>query len=246
MFESAPSVLFQMNRRSFLCSLPGLASASAVSDQALKTRHLVFIVNGDGVRKKDYYENPSLSPNIRRMAREGFVFEQDHCQQVASHDAAYRELVRNLGYHSVDSLASVPQALCTLRPRVIVCRLKGYDVGHRSYEQYLAAVKSTDDAIGRVFDWVGGHPEFAGNTAIVIRPEFGRDDEVNQHSQLHHSYGFYYTHRVASIFWGPDFNRGIDRTTVMRSADMAPTLSKLFGVNAMYPGSRVAPGLFKA
>ena len=97
------------------------------------------------------------------------------------------------------------------RPRILICRETTHDVGHESYETYLSAVKRTDAAIGKVFDWVKTHPYFGRNTAIVIRPEFGRDDEVNAYGHLHHSYGFYYTHRVASIFWGPDFNPGIDK-----------------------------------
>jgi arylsulfatase A-like enzyme len=79
----------------------------------------------------------------------------------------------------------------------------------------------------------------------VIRPEFGRDDEVNEHGQLHHSYGFYSTHRVASIFWGPDFNQGVNRTTVVSAVDLTPTLAKLFGVEATYAQGSVLPGLFR-
>ena len=106
-------------------------------------------------------------------------------------------------------------------------------------------MRISDAAIGRVFDWIKGHPYFSKNTAIVIRPEFGRDDEVNQHGQLHHSYGFYYTHRVASIFWGPDFNQGVDRKTVISSFDMTPTLAGLFNLNATYAQGQVVPGLFR-
>jgi hypothetical protein len=69
---------------------------------------------------------------------------------------------------------------------------------------------------------------------------------VNEHDQLHHSYGFYGTHRVASIFWGPDFNRGIDQTTVISSLDMAPTLTRLFGVDAIHAHGSVIPRLFRA
>src|SRR2546422_10885397 len=57
------------------------------------TEHLIFIVNGGGARKKDYYENDSLCPNIRKIASEGFVFEEDHCERIASHNAAFRELL---------------------------------------------------------------------------------------------------------------------------------------------------------
>jgi arylsulfatase A-like enzyme len=130
------------------------------------------------------------------------------------------------------------------RPRILVCREIAHDVGHDSFDLYLSAVKTTDDAIGRVFDWVRNHPYFSQNTAIVIRPEFGRDDVVNDHGHLHHSFGFYCTHRVASIFWGPDFNRGVDRATVINAMDMAPTLTRVFGVDAIHSQGRVVPGLF--
>ena len=96
-----------------------------------------------------------------------------------------------------------------------------------------------------IFDWIRNHPYFGRKTAIVIRPEFGRDDEVNSSGQLHHSDGFYYTHRVASIFWGPDFNRGVDRTTVINRLDMAPTIARLFGVEALYAQGQPVPGLLK-
>jgi hypothetical protein len=129
-------------------------------------------------------------------------------------------------------------------PRIVVCREPVHEVAHYSYEKYLQAIRSTDVAVGRLVDWVTSDPYFSRNTAIVVRPEFGRDDEVNDEGQLHHSYGFYYTHRVASIFWGPDFNRGVDSTTVLETRDMTPTLAAVFGVDAVYAEGRVAPGLF--
>src|SRR5438874_3243246 len=221
-----------MNRRSFLNQIAFSGGAFLVHRRIPRTEHLIFIVNGGGARKKDYYENTLLAPNLRRMAKEGFVFEEDHCEAVSSHDAAFEELLqgRELGsnvrtYPSIldyigrgcaaSSITEIPQLMQHYRPRVLVCREMAPDAGHNSYENYLHAVKSTDNAIGMVFDWVKKHPDFGRNTAIVVRPEFGRDDEVNAHGSLHHSYGFYYTHRVASIFWGPDFNRGVDQKTVI-------------------------------
>jgi hypothetical protein len=227
-----------------------------------QTRHLIFINNGGGARKRDYYEDVTLAPNIRRLVREGFVFEEDHCERVASHDAAFEELLRGQpagsGSESAPtildyiggglrcaSILGIPQTLEKQRPRLIVCRNFSHDVGHEDCEQYRQSVAVTDRSIGKVFDWVKNHPDFSRNTAIVIRPEFGRDDVVNDDGQLHHSYGFYETHRVATIFWGPDFNRGVDRKTVISSLDLAPTLTKLFGVDAIHAQGRVVPGLFR-
>src|SRR5262249_23242781 len=110
--------------------------------------------------------------------------------------------------------------------------------GHETYQDYLRAVKTTDATVGRLFDWVRRHPYFSRNTAIVIRPDFGRDDVVNMHGQLHHSYGFYYTHRVASVFWGPELNPGVETRTVVRSIDLAPTVARLLNVRMPYATGR--------
>ncbi|PYS39108.1 MAG: hypothetical protein DMG14_15240 [Acidobacteria bacterium] len=240
-----------MNRRIFLRKVFAVSGAFYLPPhRRFKTKHLVFIVNG-AARKKDYYEDASLSPNIRRLAQEAFVFAEDHCEHVASHEIAFSELLPGplldcIGTGvQIHSICRIPHTMQLHRPRLLICRESAHDVGHRSYEQYLSSVRISDAAIGRVFDWIKGHPYFSKNTAIVIRPEFGRDDEVNQHGQLHHSYGFYYTHRVASIFWGPDFNQGVDRKTVISSFDMTPTLAGLFNLNATYAQGQVVPGLFR-
>ena len=254
-----------MQRRHFLKQTTFATAGLFVPSAEKKTEHLIFIVIC-GARKKDYYENAQLAPNIRRLAREGFVFEEDHCERVASHESAFAELLQGRELNSggcayptildyigksvqLDSIDLIPRIMQRLRPRVLVCRQREHEIAHASYGRYLRAVSVSDDAIGRVFNWVKQHPYFSGNTAIVIRPEFGRDDEVNDHGQLHHSFGFYCTHRVASIFWGPDFNRGVDRKTVIDTLDMAPTLARAFRVHPIHMQGRmqgrVVPGLFR-
>jgi len=239
-----------------------VAAGALYATPAPVTAHVAFIVLGGGVRKQDYLGNELLTPNIRRLASEGFVFEEDHSERVASHRAAFAELLQGREFTAssaafptildyagdgvlLNAVRSIPQTMTRLRPRAIVCRQMSHDVGHDSYEKYLSEVQATDAAIGNLLDWVKGHPYFRRNTAIVIRPEFGRDDEVNAYGQLHHSYGFYSAHRVASIFWGPDFNRGVDRECVISALDMAPTLARLLKVDARYAQGRVVPGLFK-
>jgi hypothetical protein len=252
-----------MNRRSFLDRVLFGGGALYCTPPAFsRTKHVILIINGGGVRKREYYEDTLLAPNVRRLAREAYVFENDHCEDVFSHAIAFaellqgREFTRAIAYPTIldyigdglqlDSIRNIPQVLEQYRPRIVVSREVAHDVGHESYETYLRAVKATDHTIGTVFDWVKAHPYFRHNTSIVVRPEFGRDDQLNEHGQLHHSYGFYYTHRVATIFWGPDFNQGVDKKSVISSFDMAPTLARLFNVNAPYAQGRVVPGLFRS
>jgi hypothetical protein len=250
-----------MNRRSFI-QLSAMAAPGFFRPDPPRTRHVIFIINGGGVRKKEYYEDGTLGRNLRKLARDGFTFTEDHCERVASHEEAFTELVQGRACEGgrqmyptmfdyigsscmVRSIDCIVPALANQKPRLVLCRETGHDIAHHQFEMYVNAVKRTDEAVGRVFDWVRNHPYFSRHTTIVVRPEFGRDDEVNRDGSLHHSYGFYYTHRVATIFWGPDFNKGVDSTTVLHACDMAPTLTKLFGIDAMYAEGRVAPGLFR-
>ncbi len=251
-----------MNRRTFLnsvaASLPSLLSSRT---EARATNHVIFIINGGGARKKDYFENPLLGTHVRRMASEGFVFTEDHSERIAFHDQAVAELMQGrpwtadssayptiLDYERASCIAetieAVPGIMERERPRLLVCRETAHDRGHDNYDAYLQTVKATDGKIGTTLAWVRNHSYFSGKTAIIVRPEFGRDDEVNADGHLHHSFGFYYTHCVASIFWGPDFNRGTSRTPV-RNIDMTPTIARILRVDAKYAKGRVMPGLLK-
>src|SRR5262245_37926841 len=116
-----------MNRRSFLNGFIVGTGSRFLSPPGPRTEHLVFINLGGGVRKKDYYENAALSPNINRLARQAFVFEEDHCERVASHEEAFAELLRGDVLHSVgtmqvDSIDQVSDAMRRYRPRILVCR----------------------------------------------------------------------------------------------------------------------------
>jgi len=234
-----------MNRREFVkATVAGIGMLR--HPVHLATRHVILIVPA-GLRKSDYIGKDSRAPRIAGLAQEGFVFEQDHCEHVSSHEIAFAELLQGHAGRGtyLDQISEIPTMLMQREPQMIVCRVREQEIAHESYEEYLCSIKRIDDAIGGLFDWVTHDPQFSRNTAIIFRPEFGRDDVVNEHGQLHHSYGFYSTHRVATIFWGPDFNRGIDRETVISTADMAPTLAKLCGVGAIYAQGRVVPDLFR-
>ena len=97
----------------------------------------------------------------------------------------------------------------------------------------------------RVFiDFVKADPYFSKTTTIVIRPEFGRDDEINMYGELHHSYGYDQTCSSAEIWWGPDIRAGVDKGLKNRM-DIVPTITKLFNVDATHALGQVHPEMFK-
>src|SRR5580692_13068691 len=118
-----------MNRRVFLNRMAVAVTGPFLPSQSgRRTKHVIFIVNG-AARKKDYYENVSIARHVRRLASEAFVFEEDHCGQIASHDAAFAELLRGAAYPTIGSLHLIPSMMERRRPRILICRDVTHDGG---------------------------------------------------------------------------------------------------------------------
>jgi hypothetical protein len=289
-----------MNRREFFADLgiavgaltigaPAAVGAATVASRTydFQTRHVVWIINGSGSRKMDWYENPALCPNFARLARESFVYEESFNDTVGNHERALSELLtgdphawQHPSFPTVmdyvraahpnrasnvwmltdrdgedsEPLAAVPHILKKFKPRLIVCRITAHDAAHGNHGrprlktgqyEYFNVCRTTDEQVGRIFDFLKADEYFSRTTALVVRPEFGRDDEPNVYGEIHHSEGFYQTHYSAEIWWGPDFKVGVDRG-VKNRIDFAPSLLRLFNIDAVAAVGRVHAEMFKA
>src|SRR5262245_31156291 len=87
----------RLNRRDFFKASIATGAAFSFHPTAtandFRTKHVIWIINGNGSRKKDWYENPDLFPNYARLVREGFVYEESLNETVANHNRAVRELL---------------------------------------------------------------------------------------------------------------------------------------------------------
>lgn len=376
-----------MNRREFLSrtgltaaaigagAQPIISSAAPQTSYNFKTKHLIWIINGNGSRKQEWLEKTTLSPNYARLVKEGFVYNEDHNETVSNHGDSWTELLTgnrhqggtplyptppnyirkahgdkatnywyvngvsyyrqwryntkyytahpdfgentrpvsmtathiywpdmkrtpaevvaqefpDMGLTAVEKkdmeafidatykqrlwdfnlkfppiprdpfvgdalgLAVIPEVLKAFKPKMIIYQQVGHDTGHGNggylrqqtgYFEYEKVCKTTDEQLGRIIDFVKNDPYFSQNTAIVVRPEFGRDDEVNMYGEVNHSFGYYQCHRSASIWWGPDFKAGRSDLLVNRN-DVVPTLCKMFNVEAPYAIGQVRDHLFR-
>lgn len=374
-----------LNRRDFLKiaaagALPGAAvtlpAEAQTSSLNVKTRHVVLIINGNGARKKEYYERPEVSPNIRRIAAEGSICVEDHNNTPSNHGYMFTEMlsgidgsygtpywptmthylrkthgdestrywyIQGISYYrnwrfqnkyasthpeypqntwcmsmttqniffeennkspkqiaaeqfpdmdltdrekkmleefiaarlekrdynpslrrpfiprapffeEGQALHLIPMILQAFKPRLIIFQQIGHDTGHGAggfllhetgYDDYVKCAESTDEAVGNIYNFIKNDPYFSKNTALIIRPEGGRDDEVNLYNEIHHSNGYYYAHRVASIWNGPDFKEGAVIKDVVNRMEIAPTITKILGADATYAKGCVRPHLFK-
>lgn len=151
------------------------------------------------------------------------------------------------------SLEILPKILQEFKPRILLWQQVGHDCGHGAggylrqetgWTDYSHVARTTDEQIGRIFDFIKKDPYFSKNTAIVIRPEFGRDDEINMYGEINHTDGYYYSHRSASIFWGPDIKPGKSGLVVNRH-DIAKTIPAMLNADAPYSTGQIRSHMFK-
>ncbi len=358
-------------------SVPGAEARAAQTASGFKTKHMILIINGNGARKLDYYEQTATGPNGRRMADAGTVCTEDHNDTIFNHGFMYTELLmgqdisvnipvyptiphyirkvhndeatqywyvqgtsmyrawrfsdkyltthpdfgiqtrpvslttqavfyeenkrspaeivrqnfpddmdvtsserkrleefieghlnardytpstkrptlyRTPFLEEQQALHMVPKILAAFKPRLIILQINGHDTGHgggslnleeTGYDDYLKVINYTDELLGDLLDFVEGDPYFSQNTAIVMRPECGRDDETTIYHELHHSPGYYQSHRSASIFYGPDFKSGHVVKDVVHRLDMCPTIVKMFGADANFAKGSVRSQIFE-
>jgi len=162
---------------------------------------------------------------------------------------------REVTYGDAQVLTLVPQVLKAFKPRMITAQVLALDDAHADFGfwdyntdffEYVKHIKTTDELIGRLFDEIQADPYLRETTAIVLRPECGRDDEINIYGQLGHSPGNYYAHYVWMMANGPDFKKGVNVPERVQRRDFCPTLTYLMsGQSAEYSTGHVRTQMFK-
>lgn len=126
--------------------------------------------------------------------------------------------------------------LADFRPKLITIQMLALDDAHADagfwdydtdYEQYRQHLAATDELLGNLYDFIRADPYLRDTTSILLRPECGRDDEVNVYGQLHHSQGNYYAHNVWTLGVGPDFRPGAQFGEKVMRRDLCPTVAYL-------------------
>jgi arylsulfatase A-like enzyme len=102
---------------------------------------------------------------------------------------------------------------------------------------YDAVLKNMDAQLGPLFDYLRGNPKLRNNTLVLITNDNGPEEGAGSAGAFRNGKGTLYEGGVREplIVWGPGWlpsaRRGAwDRTTVLSSVDLVPSLLKLAGV----------------
>jgi hypothetical protein len=200
-----------------------------------------------------------LEPELGHSARERSRLEEwlaDVRSKRVGEIPSTKESVidRPLQVGDCQSILMAGEILRAFKPKMITIQLLALDEAHAEhhfsdcdtgFEAYRRHLRTTDELIGRLWADIQADPYFRGTTALLIRPECGRDRTVNPYGQLGHTTGSYDAHYVWTTALGPDFKRGHVVKERVQRRDLAPTITYLMsGENAEYATGHVRTQLF--
>ena len=177
---------------------------------------------------RDNYESPLAAPaeggnhiNLHELAEMLQFSVSDfkaHAQNLASPD----EL----------SVYIAKQLMRTLSPSLIWITLHDIDIAHSgAFSLYVDAIRRSDFLCGEIWKTIQSNPEYAGNTAMFILPDFGRDSDLSPGGNgfQHHRTGDAVSRTTWMLAMGPGIRENVIVDRTVSSIDLVPTLGARFG-----------------
>ena len=124
------------------------------------------------------------------------------------------------------------EVLRRVEPTLLMINFSDVEVAHFGvYSAYLAGIRNTDAICLRLWNLLQSLPAYAGKTALVVMPEFGRDPDGSTTN------GFF-NHRTNTeenrVTWlmvlGPSASSPAHVKKTVRHVDVAPSLGAFLGV----------------
>jgi hypothetical protein len=121
------------------------------------------------------------------------------------------------------------EVLRRVEPTLLMINLSDVEVAHFGvYSAHLAGIRNTDAICLRLWNLLQSLPAYAGQTALVVMPEFGRDPDGSTTN------GFF-NHRTNTeenwlMVLGPSASSPAYLKKAVRHVDVAPSLGAFLGV----------------
>jgi hypothetical protein len=120
-------------------------------------------------------------------------------------------------------------------PSLLWITLHDIDVAHAgAYSLYLEGIQRTDRLCSELWKLIQSEPEYAGNTTLLILPDFGRDSDLDAGGNgfQHHRTGDALSRTTWLLAMGAGVREGVVFDRPIDSTDLAPTLGSMLGFSA--------------
>jgi hypothetical protein len=117
-------------------------------------------------------------------------------------------------------------------PSLLWITMHDIDIAHSgAYSLYIEGIRRTDRLCAELWTAVQSEPEYAGNTTLLILPDFGRDadEDAGGNGFQHHRTGDVASRTTWMMALGAGTRQGMVFDHPVQSIDLAPTLGAMLG-----------------
>ena len=138
----------------------------------------------------------------------------------------------------LNSIGYACEVMKRFKPTLTVVYLSSVDVCHSNFTRYLQNLHRADHGVAHLWDYIQNQiPEMAGNTAILLAPDQGRNLESNNIKDANGFLAFDHsdanTRRVFGMMAGPNIDSNLSVGSEGNSKgdllNITPTIAEILG-----------------
>jgi hypothetical protein len=191
---------------------------------------------------RDNYETPYYAPQLS-----GGEFQLRQLEQILKLSVDdFKSHARTLSSPDELSVYIARQLMRHISPSFLWITLHDIDVAHAgAYSLYLEGIQRTDRLCSELWNHIQSDPAYAGNTTLLILPDFGRDSDLDSGGNgfQHHRTGDALSRTTWLLAMGAGVREGVVFDRRIDSTDLAPTLGAMLGFSASFAQGRPIPEL---
>ncbi len=177
---------------------------------------------------RDNYETPLYTPQLG-----GEDFELDQLDKILRLSVAdFMAHARTLSSPDELSVYIAKRLMQQESPSLLWITMHDIDVAHSgAYSLYIAGIRRTDRLCAELWQAVQSLPEYAGNTTMLILPDFGRDSDYDAGGNgfQHHRTGDAASRTTWMMALGAGVRQGVIVDEPVQSIDLVPSLGAMMG-----------------
>jgi hypothetical protein len=179
----------------------------------------------------DNYETPLYAPQIG-----GGQFELEQLEKVLKLSVDdFTAHAKTLSSPDELSVYIARQLMKQESPSLLWITMHDIDVAHTgAYSLYVDAIRRTDRLCAELWKTVQSEPEYAGNTTMLILPDFGRDadEDSGGNGFQHHRTGDPESRTTWMMALGSGVRPGVIYDSPIQSIDLVPSIGAMMGFSA--------------
>lgn len=179
----------------------------------------------------DNYETPLYAPQLS-----GGEFELQQLERVLRLSVDdFMAHARTLSSPDELSVYIARQLMKQESPSLLWLTMHDIDIAHSgAYSLYVDAIRRTDRLVAELWKAVQSEPEYAGNTTMLILPDFGRDadGDAGGNGFQHHRTGDAASRTTWMMVLGEGVRQGVIYDSPVQSIDLVPSIGAMMGFTA--------------